>query len=65
MTKSQDFEENGAADSGDADASALPDNERREALKKLAKYSAYSAPALLALLNPAKAFTGSPDGGDT
>jgi hypothetical protein len=32
-----------------------PDNGRREALKKMAKYSAYSAPALLALMKSSKA----------
>ncbi len=34
---------------------ASPDFERRDALKKLAIYSAYSAPALLALMQAAKA----------
>jgi hypothetical protein len=31
------------------------DEARRDALKKIAIYSAYSAPALLALMKPAKA----------
>lgn len=30
------------------------DDSRREALKKLGKYSAYTAPALLAILTPKK-----------
>jgi hypothetical protein len=45
-----------AAQETDIASDALPDGERREALKKLAKYSAYSAPALLALMTSAKAF---------
>jgi hypothetical protein len=33
---------------------ALVDEERREALKKLGKYAAYTAPIMLALLLPKK-----------
>ncbi len=39
---------------------ALIDEERREALKKLGKYAAYTAPIMLALLLPKKCLADSP-----
>jgi hypothetical protein len=38
----------------------LADEERREALKKLGVYAAYTAPAMLALLLPKKCLAESP-----
>jgi|WetSurMetagenome_2_1015567.scaffolds.fasta_scaffold191505_2 hypothetical protein len=38
----------------------LVDRERREALKKLGKYAAYTAPVMLALLIPKKSLAQSP-----
>jgi hypothetical protein len=55
MTKPSDQVEGEGAGSEELHGGGLPDNERRDALKKIAKYSAYSAPALLALMKSAKA----------
>jgi hypothetical protein len=55
VTKPSDQVENDAARDADLHSGVLPDGERREALKKMAKYSNYSAPALFALMNSAKA----------
>ena len=57
MTKLRDKTNGEVSESAEEREGALPDNERREALKKLAKYSAYSAPALLALMKSGKAMT--------
>ena len=55
MTKLPDQADSESKDGVEIGVEPLPDSERREALKKLARYSAYSAPALLALMNSKKA----------
>lgn len=47
-----------ATEAGDRDDAPVS-NARRNALKKVAIYSAYAAPVLLALTSPAKAFVSS------
>lgn len=55
MTKFSDQADSKSKDGVETGAEALSDSGRRDALKKIAKYSAYSAPALLALMKSAKA----------
>ncbi len=55
MTRLPDQADSESKDGVETGAEALSDSGRRDALKKLAKYSAYSAPALLALMKSTKA----------